>query len=74
MWDFETDPDYQDKLDWADDFMRTRVEPLQYVINHPLDLTDPVRQELVPPLCGSVGPGRVVCWRGHVCCLSSQWL
>jgi acyl-CoA dehydrogenase len=50
MWDFETDPDYQDKLDWADDFMRTRVEPLQYVINHPLDLTDPVRQELVPPL------------------------
>ena len=50
MWSFETDPEYQEKLDWAEDFMRTRVEPLQYVINHPLDLSDPVRQELVPPL------------------------
>jgi acyl-CoA dehydrogenase len=50
MWDFETDPDYQAKLDWADEFMRTEVEPLQYVINHPLDLNDPVRQELIPPL------------------------
>jgi acyl-CoA dehydrogenase len=50
MWDFETDPEYQEKLDWAAHFMRTRVEPLQFVINHPLDLSDPVRQELVPPL------------------------
>jgi acyl-CoA dehydrogenase len=50
MWDFETDAEYQAKLDWADEFMRTRVEPLQYVINHPLDLQDPVRQELIPPL------------------------
>lgn len=50
MWDFSTDPEYQEKLDWADEFMRTRVEPLQYVINHPLDLRDPVRQELIPPL------------------------
>jgi len=50
MWEFETDPEYQAKLDWADHFMRTEVEPLQYVINHPLDLADPVRQELVPPL------------------------
>ncbi|MBS45649.1 MAG: acyl-CoA dehydrogenase [Nocardioides sp.] len=54
MWDFETDPEYQDKLDWAADFMRTRVEPLQYVINHPLDLQDPVRQELVPELQAEV--------------------
>jgi acyl-CoA dehydrogenase len=50
MWEFETDPEYRAKLDWADDFLRTRVEPLQYVINHPLDLNDPVRQELIPPL------------------------
>jgi acyl-CoA dehydrogenase len=50
MWGFETDPEFQAKLDWADDFMRTEVEPLQYVINHPLDLKDPVRQELIPPL------------------------
>jgi acyl-CoA dehydrogenase len=50
MWGFETDAEYQAKLDWADEFMRTEVEPLQYVINHPLDLKDPVRQELIPPL------------------------
>jgi len=50
MWGFETDPDFQARLDWTDHFMRTEVEPLQYVINHPLDLKDPVRQELIPPL------------------------
>jgi len=50
VWDFSTDPEFQEKLDWADEFMRTKVEPLQYVINHPLDLRDPVRQALVPPL------------------------
>ncbi|MEX2294205.1 MAG: acyl-CoA dehydrogenase family protein, partial [Acidimicrobiales bacterium] len=27
-WDFETDPDYQKQLDWADEFVRERVEPL----------------------------------------------
>ncbi len=50
MWEFETDDEFQAKLDWAADFLRTKIEPLQYVINHPLDLNDPVRQELIPPL------------------------
>jgi acyl-CoA dehydrogenase len=27
-WDFETDPDFQAKLDWADEFVREEVEPL----------------------------------------------
>ena len=27
-WDFETDPEYQEKLDWADAFVREEVEPL----------------------------------------------
>jgi hypothetical protein len=26
-WDFETDPEFQKKLDWADDFVRREVEP-----------------------------------------------
>ena len=30
-WDFETDPDYQEKLDWADEFVRAEVEPLDLV-------------------------------------------
>ncbi|HEY1836546.1 MAG TPA: acyl-CoA dehydrogenase family protein, partial [Rhizomicrobium sp.] len=27
-WDFETDPDFQKKLDWIDEFIDTEVEPL----------------------------------------------
>jgi acyl-CoA dehydrogenase len=27
-WDFETDPEYQELLDWADGFVRNEVEPL----------------------------------------------
>jgi acyl-CoA dehydrogenase len=30
-WDFETDPEYQAKLDWADEFVRAEVEPLDLV-------------------------------------------
>ncbi|RDI44621.1 acyl-CoA dehydrogenase family protein [Nocardia mexicana] len=33
-WDFETDSDYQTKLDWADEFVRTEVEPLDLVWPH----------------------------------------
>ena len=33
-WDFETDPEYQAKLDWADTFVREEVEPLDYVFPH----------------------------------------
>lgn len=40
-WDFETDPDYQAKLDWAAAFVRDEVEPLDLVWPHeqfvPLD-------------------------------------
>jgi acyl-CoA dehydrogenase len=50
MWDFETDPEYQEKLAWAEAFVRDEVEPLVFMITHPLDLSDPVRQEFVPRL------------------------
>ena len=33
-WDFETDPEYQKKLDWADAFVREEVEPLDLVFPH----------------------------------------
>ena len=36
MWDFETDPEYQADLDWADQFVRDEIEPLQFVLPHPL--------------------------------------
>ena len=31
-WDFETDPEFQEELDWIEDFVRTEIEPLDLVI------------------------------------------
>jgi acyl-CoA dehydrogenase len=30
-WDFETEPEFQEKLDWVDEFLREEVEPLSYL-------------------------------------------
>ncbi|MFZ3395148.1 acyl-CoA dehydrogenase family protein, partial [Rhodococcus sp. 7Tela_A2] len=50
-WDFETDPEYQEKLDWADAFVRNEVEPLDLVWEHqqfvPLD---GLRRKAIDPL------------------------
>ncbi|WP_239405155.1 acyl-CoA dehydrogenase family protein [Frankia sp. Cj3] len=50
MWGFQTDPEYQQLLDWADDFVRTEVEPVDRLVRQPYDLTDPIRAALIPPL------------------------
>ena len=49
-WDFETDPEYQEKLDWVDQFMREDVEPLDYVLGDPYDKTDERALAAVRPL------------------------
>ncbi|MEZ5143473.1 MAG: acyl-CoA dehydrogenase family protein [Acidimicrobiales bacterium] len=50
-WDFETDPAYQEQLDWASDFVREDVEPLDHLFPHeqfvPLDER---RRRIVDPL------------------------
>jgi acyl-CoA dehydrogenase len=50
-WDFDTDPEYQKVLDWADEFVRTEVEPLDLAFPHqqfvPLEGT---RREAIEPL------------------------
>lgn len=50
-WDFETDPQFQELLDWADDFVRAEVEPLDLIWPHlqftPLDDT---RRAVIDPL------------------------
>ena len=50
-WDFETDPEYQKKLDWADVFVREEVEPLDLVFPH-LQFTplEGKRREAIDPL------------------------
>ena len=53
-WDFETDPAYQAELDWVDEFVRQEVEPVDMVIDHAWDMSDPVRMALIPPLQAKV--------------------
>ncbi|MEM8922153.1 MAG: acyl-CoA dehydrogenase family protein [Actinomycetota bacterium] len=48
--DFEIDPDFQTELDWIDDFVRTEIEPLDFIVRSPYDLNDPIRQDVIPPL------------------------
>jgi acyl-CoA dehydrogenase len=54
-WDFETDPDYQEKLEWADQFVTQEVEPLDFLFPHqqfvPMDeskrrIIDPLKDEV----------------------------
>jgi acyl-CoA dehydrogenase len=45
-WDFETDPEYQQKLDWARTFVREEVEPLDLLF-HDLVFTPPSDQVAV---------------------------
>ena len=39
-WDFSTDSEFQEKLDWADAFVREHVEPLDLAFRH-LEFTHP---------------------------------
>ena len=54
-WDFTTEPEFQEKLDWMDAFVRDEVEPLDLVWGdkafHPLDdtlraIVDPLKQQV----------------------------
>ncbi len=43
VWDFETDPQYQSKLDWVEKFMAEELEPLDLVALDPYDKRTPTR-------------------------------
>ncbi|NKY42782.1 acyl-CoA dehydrogenase family protein [Nocardia cerradoensis] len=50
-WDFETDPQFQRKLDWADAFVREEVEPLDLIWPHEQFVPpDPARRAVLDPL------------------------
>ncbi|ATL67585.1 acyl-CoA dehydrogenase family protein [Nocardia terpenica] len=53
-WDFGTDPDYQRKLDWVAEFVRTEVEPLDLTDLNPYNRTDPQVRALLRPLQAQV--------------------
>ncbi|HZN13096.1 MAG TPA: acyl-CoA dehydrogenase family protein [Acidimicrobiales bacterium] len=49
-WDFETDPDYQQELDWVDTLMREEIEPLDLVLGDPYDKSDQRALDHIRPL------------------------
>ena len=40
-WDFSTEPEFQEQLDWMLDFVREEVEPLDLLFRGPADPFDP---------------------------------
>jgi acyl-CoA dehydrogenase len=63
-WSFGTDPEYQKELDWVADFSRTEIEPVDQIIDHAWDLTDPVRNQLIKPLQRQVRERKL--WACHL--------
>jgi acyl-CoA dehydrogenase len=56
-WDFATDPEFQAKLDWADDFVRREVEPLDLAFREsaaPYDRKNPIYKKITAPLKAEV--------------------
>ena len=56
MWNFETDPEFQQKLDWIEHFVRSEIEPLDYLF--PKDETyntgNPALMAIMTPLKAAV--------------------
>ena len=63
-WDFETDPEVQQELDWVDEFVRTEVEPVDQVVEHAWNVRDPARNALIKPLQQQVRERKL--WACHL--------
>jgi alkylation response protein AidB-like acyl-CoA dehydrogenase len=55
-WDFSTEPEFQEELDWVEQFCREEVEPLELVFPYAVRLRarDPKMRALVDPLQAEV--------------------
>jgi acyl-CoA dehydrogenase len=49
-WDFSTDPEFQEKLDWVEQFCKEKVEPVNYVFPYAVRSPDPVVKAYVREL------------------------
>lgn len=57
MWDFSTDPDFQEKLDWISTFVREECEPLDLLFpghGAPYDVANAASRAAISPLQGRV--------------------
>ncbi len=55
-WDFETEPEFQEKLDWIREFVEREVEPIDLAFGSHVvyDKSHPVHREVVRPLQAQV--------------------
>ncbi|MDN4543638.1 acyl-CoA dehydrogenase family protein [Pseudomonas sp. C32] len=63
-WSFETDAQFQAELDWMDEFVRTRVEPLDHILDCAYDVKNPANVRLVRPLQAEVKARGL--WASHL--------
>ena len=51
-WDFSTEPEFQEQLDWIDEFVREECEPLDLVFSSHIvyDRSHPVHEQVIRPL------------------------
>jgi hypothetical protein len=56
MWDFSTEPGVQAQVDWVDDTVRNRLEPLQALIGADRERRDLVNRDVIPALQREVKP------------------
>lgn len=49
-WDFSTEPEFQEKLDWIQQFCEEKVEPLHHIFPHAVRLPDPTVKAYVKEL------------------------
>ncbi len=64
MWDFETDSEYGAQLAWVDEFLREKVEPLDFLLGDPYDKSDERAQSIVRPLQDEVRTHKL--WAAHL--------
>ncbi|MCV7344611.1 acyl-CoA dehydrogenase family protein [Mycolicibacterium rhodesiae] len=64
MWDFETDPEYQKKLDWVEEFMQDKLEPLDFAPLDPYEKTNPEVLRVLRPLQQAVREQGL--WAAHL--------
>lgn len=64
MWQFQTDDDFQQELDWIAAFVRERVTPLDHVLGSQWNIHDPGFKKLVRPLQAIVKVRRL--WACHL--------
>ncbi len=64
VWAFETEPDFQSKLDWANEFVRREIEPLDLVLGDPYDKDDARAMAIVRPLQDQVRAEKL--WACHL--------